>query len=123
MSSRCVTKPPSETWAGEMPLRSWWDPHGAVDNHPGVPQVCGALEVIHSLLKGSPAQEQLFAFLFEPGHVELLFSLLVQKKFSDEVRERVFKVGWIPSSHLLLSQQGCHSQVGSCCPTRSSTRC
>ncbi|NWZ85789.1 NBEL2 protein, partial [Poecile atricapillus] len=55
-------------------------------------QVCGALEVIHSLLKGSPAQEQLFAFLFEPGHVELLFSLLVQKKFSDEVRERVFKI-------------------------------
>ncbi|NXB55189.1 NBEL2 protein, partial [Struthidea cinerea] len=55
-------------------------------------QVCGALEVIHSLLKGSPAQEQLFAFLFEPGHVELLFSLLVQKRFSDEVRERVFKV-------------------------------
>ncbi|XP_059693882.1 neurobeachin-like protein 2 isoform X2 [Haemorhous mexicanus] len=55
-------------------------------------QVCGALEVIHSLLKGSPAQEQLFTFLFEPGHVELLFSLLVQKRFSDEVRERVFKV-------------------------------
>ncbi|NXR74405.1 NBEL2 protein, partial [Pycnonotus jocosus] len=56
-------------------------------------QVCGALEVIHSLLKGgAPAQEQLFAFLFEPGHVELLFSLLVQTKFSDEVRERVFKI-------------------------------
>ncbi|XP_010084029.1 PREDICTED: neurobeachin-like protein 2, partial [Pterocles gutturalis] len=55
-------------------------------------QVCGALEVVHSLLKGSPAQEQLFAFLFEPGHVEVLFSLLVQKKFSDEVRERVFKI-------------------------------
>ncbi|NWY04565.1 NBEL2 protein, partial [Nothoprocta ornata] len=55
-------------------------------------QVCGALEVIHSLLKGSPAQEQLFAFLFEPGSVEVLFALLVQKKFSDEVRERVFKI-------------------------------
>ncbi|XP_064361708.1 neurobeachin-like protein 2 isoform X1 [Dromaius novaehollandiae] len=55
-------------------------------------QVCGALEVIHSLLKGSSAQEQLFAFLFEPGNVEVLFSLLVQKKFSDEVRERVFKI-------------------------------
>ncbi|NXA09748.1 NBEL2 protein, partial [Sapayoa aenigma] len=55
-------------------------------------QVCGALDVIHSLLKGSPAQEQLFAFLFEPGQVEVLFSLLVQKKFSDEVRERVFKI-------------------------------
>nr|XP_013812182.1 PREDICTED: neurobeachin-like protein 2 [Apteryx mantelli mantelli] len=59
---------------------------------PHCPQVCGALEVIHSLLKGSPAQEQLFAFLFEPGSVEVLFSLLVQKKFSDEVRERVFKI-------------------------------
>ncbi|KAM8810447.1 neurobeachin-like protein 2 [Eudromia elegans] len=55
-------------------------------------QVCGALEVMHSLLKGSPAQEQLFAFLFEPGSVEVLFSLLVQKKFSDDVRERVFKI-------------------------------
>lgn len=59
--------------------------------------------MIHSLLKGSPAQEQLFAFLFEPGHVEVLFSLLVQKKFSDEVRERVFKVRQVPSANLLPS--------------------
>lgn len=51
--------------------------------------------MIHSLLKGSPSQEQLFAFLFEPGHVEVLFSLLVQKKFSDEVRERVFRVRYV----------------------------
>lgn len=74
-----------------------------MDNWSCVLQVCGALEVIHSLLKGSPAQEQLFAFLFEPGHVEVLFSLLVQKKFSDEVRERVFKVRWVPSANLLPS--------------------
>lgn len=73
-------------------------------------QVCGALEVIHSLLKGSPAQEQLFAFLFEPGHVEVLFSLLVQKKFSDEVRERVFKVRRGPRCRPLrpgASPRGC----------------
>lgn len=88
---------------GEKLLRSWWGTWRVVDNRPHVLQVCGALEVIHSLLKGSPAQEQLFAFLFEPGHVEVLFSLLVQKKFSDEVRERVFKVRRVPSANLLLS--------------------
>lgn len=80
------------------------DTGGAVTDPGCALQVCGALEVIHSLLKGSPAQEQLFAFLFEPGHVELLFSLLVHREFSDEVRERVFKVG-----------KG-SSGVTSCCP-------
>ncbi|XP_007445203.1 neurobeachin-like protein 2, partial [Python bivittatus] len=55
-------------------------------------QVCGVLEVIHSLQKSSPCQEQLFTFLFEPGNVEILFSLLIQRKFSDEVRERIFKI-------------------------------
>uniref|UniRef100_A0A8C8SSA1 Neurobeachin-like protein 2 n=1 Tax=Pelusios castaneus TaxID=367368 RepID=A0A8C8SSA1_9SAUR len=61
---------------------------GVPDEH----QVCGVLEVIHSLLKEPLAQEQLYAFLFESGNVEVLFSLLIQRKFSDEVRERVFKV-------------------------------
>nr|XP_056713128.1 neurobeachin-like protein 2 [Euleptes europaea] len=55
-------------------------------------QVCGVLEVMHSLQKSSPAQEQLFTFLFEPGNVEIFFSLLVQRKFSDDVRERIFKI-------------------------------
>ncbi|XP_077792798.1 neurobeachin-like protein 2 [Podarcis muralis] len=55
-------------------------------------QVCGVLEVIHSLLKSSPSQEQIYTFLFEPGNVEIFFSLLVQRKFSDEVRERIFKI-------------------------------
>uniref|UniRef100_A0A8D2LFF2 Neurobeachin-like protein 2 n=1 Tax=Varanus komodoensis TaxID=61221 RepID=A0A8D2LFF2_VARKO len=48
--------------------------------------------VIHSLQKSSPSQEQVYTFLFELGNVEILFSLLVQRKFSDEVRERVFKI-------------------------------
>ncbi|ETE68362.1 Neurobeachin-like protein 2, partial [Ophiophagus hannah] len=55
-------------------------------------QVCGILEVIQSLQKSSPCQDQLFAFLFEPGNVEVFFSLLIQRKFSDEVRERIFKI-------------------------------
>ncbi|XP_030052735.1 neurobeachin-like protein 2 isoform X1 [Microcaecilia unicolor] len=55
-------------------------------------QVCGALEVIQGLLKGSSCQEQVFSVLFEPGNVEALYSLLVQKRFSDEVRERVFRI-------------------------------
>uniref|UniRef100_A0A670ZS51 Neurobeachin-like protein 2 n=1 Tax=Pseudonaja textilis TaxID=8673 RepID=A0A670ZS51_PSETE len=55
-------------------------------------QVCGILEVIQSLQKSSPCQDQLFTFLFEPGNVEVFFSLLTQRKFSDEVRERIFKV-------------------------------
>ncbi|XP_061443028.1 LOW QUALITY PROTEIN: neurobeachin-like protein 2 [Rhineura floridana] len=55
-------------------------------------QVCGMLEVIHGLQKSSPSQEQIYIFLFEPGNVEILFSLLVQRKFSDDVRERIFKI-------------------------------
>uniref|UniRef100_A0A8C6XE33 Neurobeachin-like protein 2 n=1 Tax=Naja naja TaxID=35670 RepID=A0A8C6XE33_NAJNA len=55
-------------------------------------QVCGILEVIQSLQKSSPCQDQLLAFLFEPGNVEVFFSLLIQRKFSDEVRERIFKI-------------------------------
>ncbi|KAJ6655114.1 hypothetical protein lerEdw1_006018 [Lerista edwardsae] len=55
-------------------------------------QLCGMLEVIHSLQKSSPSQEQLYTSLFEPGNVEILFSLLIQRKFSDEVRERIFKI-------------------------------
>ncbi|XP_041104104.1 neurobeachin-like protein 2 isoform X1 [Polyodon spathula] len=55
-------------------------------------QVCGVLEVLHGLLRGGPTREQLFGLLFDTGHVEVLYSLLVQKKYSDELRERVFKI-------------------------------
>ncbi|MEE6514043.1 hypothetical protein FKM82_021983, partial [Ascaphus truei] len=55
-------------------------------------QVCGILDVILSLLKGSSTNEQLYLFLLEPANVEIFYSLLVQKKYSDHVREKVFKV-------------------------------
>ncbi|XP_029444090.1 neurobeachin-like protein 2 isoform X2 [Rhinatrema bivittatum] len=55
-------------------------------------QVCGVLEVIQGLLKGSSSQEQVCSFLFDAGNVEALYTLLVQRKFSDEVRERVFRI-------------------------------
>uniref|UniRef100_A0A8C4XCF7 Neurobeachin-like protein 2 n=1 Tax=Erpetoichthys calabaricus TaxID=27687 RepID=A0A8C4XCF7_ERPCA len=55
-------------------------------------QVCGILEVIHNLLRGSPSKEQLFTVLFDTGNIEALYSLLLQKKYSDDLRERVFKI-------------------------------
>ncbi|KAG2465108.1 NBEL2 protein, partial [Polypterus senegalus] len=55
-------------------------------------QVCGILEVIHNLLRGSPSKEQLFSVLFDTGNIEALYSLLLQKKYSDDLRERVFKI-------------------------------
>ncbi|KAM8967194.1 neurobeachin-like protein 2 [Pelodytes ibericus] len=55
-------------------------------------QVCGMLDMLHGLLKTHPSHEQLYTFLLEQGNVEIFFSLLVQKKFSDQVREKVFKI-------------------------------
>ncbi|XP_053323151.1 neurobeachin-like protein 2 isoform X2 [Spea bombifrons] len=55
-------------------------------------QVCGILEVLHGLLKSNAGHEHLYAFLAETGNVDVFFSLLVQKKYSDQVRERVFRV-------------------------------
>ncbi|MGH0138239.1 UNVERIFIED_CONTAM: hypothetical protein FKN15_069576, partial [Acipenser sinensis] len=55
-------------------------------------QVCGVLEVIHGLLRGGPTREQLFGLLVDTGHIEVLYSLLLQKNYSDELRERVFKI-------------------------------
>uniref|UniRef100_A0A8C0QRG5 Neurobeachin-like protein 2 n=1 Tax=Chelonoidis abingdonii TaxID=106734 RepID=A0A8C0QRG5_CHEAB len=55
-------------------------------------QVCGVLEVIHSLLKDSASQEQLYAFLFESGNVEVLFSLLVQRKPAPSLPQVLYKM-------------------------------
>ncbi|MGH0127029.1 UNVERIFIED_CONTAM: hypothetical protein FKN15_030295 [Acipenser sinensis] len=55
-------------------------------------QVCGVLEVLLGLLRGGHTREQLFGLLFDTGHIEVLYSLLLQKKYSDELRERVFKI-------------------------------
>ncbi|XP_063308911.1 neurobeachin-like protein 2 isoform X7 [Pelobates fuscus] len=55
-------------------------------------QVCGILEVLHGLLKSHPNHELLYPTLMEQGNVEIFFSLLVQKKYSDQIREKVFKI-------------------------------
>ncbi|XP_044151242.1 neurobeachin-like protein 2 isoform X2 [Bufo gargarizans] len=55
-------------------------------------QVCGILDVLLSLLKANISSEQLYAFLLEQGNVDVFYFLLVQKKFSDRLREKVFKV-------------------------------
>ncbi|XP_055486139.1 neurobeachin-like protein 2, partial [Leucoraja erinacea] len=55
-------------------------------------QLCGILDVLLSLLKGGQSRDQLYALLFDPGYVEVFYSLILQKKYSDEVREKVFRL-------------------------------
>ncbi|XP_072116392.1 neurobeachin-like protein 2 isoform X3 [Mobula birostris] len=55
-------------------------------------QLSGILDVLLSLLKGAPSREQLYTLLFEPGNVEVFYSLILQKKYSDEVREKIFRL-------------------------------
>uniref|UniRef100_A0A8C5MFF3 Neurobeachin-like protein 2 n=1 Tax=Leptobrachium leishanense TaxID=445787 RepID=A0A8C5MFF3_9ANUR len=58
-------------------------------------QVCGMLEVLHCLLKSHAGHDLLYNVLLEQGNVDIFFSLLVQKKYSDQVREKVFKVSGV----------------------------
>ncbi|KAG9471910.1 hypothetical protein GDO78_022334 [Eleutherodactylus coqui] len=53
--------------------------------------VCGILDVLLSLLRANINNEHLYIFLLEQGNVEVFYFLLVQKKFSDQLREKVFK--------------------------------
>ncbi|XP_038664837.1 neurobeachin-like protein 2 isoform X1 [Scyliorhinus canicula] len=61
-------------------------------------QLSGILDVILSLLKGGPSRDQLYTLLFDPGNpgnpgnVEVLYSLILQKKYSDDVREKIFRL-------------------------------
>ncbi|XP_041045681.1 neurobeachin-like protein 2 isoform X1 [Carcharodon carcharias] len=55
-------------------------------------QLCGILDVLLSLLKGGPSRDQLYTLLFDPGNVEVFYSLILQKKYSDEVREKIFRL-------------------------------
>uniref|UniRef100_A0A4W3HXW4 Neurobeachin-like protein 2 n=1 Tax=Callorhinchus milii TaxID=7868 RepID=A0A4W3HXW4_CALMI len=55
-------------------------------------QLCGILEILLNLLQTSTARDQLFLLLFEPGHADILYSLLLNSKYSDKLRELVFKV-------------------------------
>lgn len=55
-------------------------------------QLCGILEVLFSLLHSSSAPDQLFLLLFEPGNADILYALLLHQRYSDRVRELVFKI-------------------------------
>lgn len=57
-------------------------------------QLCGLLELLLSLLQSSPARDQLFLLLFEPGAADSCYALLLNNKHSDRLRELVFKVGY-----------------------------
>lgn len=55
-------------------------------------QLCGLLEMLLSLLQSSPAKDQLFLLLFEPAAADSCYTLLLNSKHSDRLRELVFKV-------------------------------
>ncbi|XP_041835153.1 neurobeachin-like protein 1 isoform X2 [Melanotaenia boesemani] len=55
-------------------------------------QLCGLLELLLSLLQSSPAKDQLFLLLFEPAAADSCYTLLLNNKYSDRLRELVFKL-------------------------------
>uniref|UniRef100_A0A8C2TXG9 Neurobeachin-like protein 2 n=1 Tax=Coturnix japonica TaxID=93934 RepID=A0A8C2TXG9_COTJA len=55
-------------------------------------QLCGILDVLFSLLHSSSAPDQLFLLLFEPGNADVLYALLLHQRYSDRLRELVFKI-------------------------------
>uniref|UniRef100_A0A671YZK5 Neurobeachin-like protein 2 n=1 Tax=Sparus aurata TaxID=8175 RepID=A0A671YZK5_SPAAU len=54
-------------------------------------QLCGLLELLLSLLQSSPARDQLFLLLFEPGAADSCYALLLNNKHSDRLRELLFE--------------------------------
>ncbi|XP_069082133.1 neurobeachin-like protein 1 isoform X2 [Pleurodeles waltl] len=55
-------------------------------------QLCGILEVLLSLLQASPSRDQLFLLLFEPGNADILYALVLNQRYSDRLKELVFKI-------------------------------
>ncbi|XP_069377494.1 neurobeachin-like protein 1 isoform X2 [Paralichthys olivaceus] len=55
-------------------------------------QLCGLLELLLSLFQSSPARDQIFLLLFEPGAADSCYALLLNNKHSDRLRELVFKL-------------------------------
>ncbi|KYO33403.1 hypothetical protein Y1Q_0008627 [Alligator mississippiensis] len=55
-------------------------------------QLCGILDVLFSLLHTSPNPDQLFLLLFEPGNADILYALLLNQRYTDKLREFVFKI-------------------------------
>ncbi|KAK0136011.1 Neurobeachin-like protein 1 [Merluccius polli] len=54
-------------------------------------QLCSLLELLIGLLQSGPARDQLFLLLFEPGAADSCYALLLNTKYSDRLRELVFK--------------------------------
>ncbi|OCT63836.1 neurobeachin-like protein 1 isoform X1 [Xenopus laevis] len=55
-------------------------------------QIYGILEIILHLLSSSPVLDQLFLLLFEPGSADMLYALLLNQRYSDRLKETVFKI-------------------------------
>ncbi|XP_019491163.1 PREDICTED: neurobeachin-like protein 1 [Hipposideros armiger] len=55
-------------------------------------QLFGILDILLSLLHTSPTRGQLFLLLFEPGNADILYAMLLNQKYSDQLREIIFKV-------------------------------
>ncbi|KAG7467392.1 hypothetical protein MATL_G00152830 [Megalops atlanticus] len=55
-------------------------------------QLCGILELLLTLLQTRGARDQLFLLLFEPGAADTCYALLLNSKYSDRLREPVFKL-------------------------------
>uniref|UniRef100_A0A8C2TX36 Neurobeachin-like protein 2 n=1 Tax=Coturnix japonica TaxID=93934 RepID=A0A8C2TX36_COTJA len=64
-------------------------------------QLCGILDVLFSLLHSSSAPDQLFLLLFEPGNADVLYALLLHQRYSDRLRELVFKHEFVFFSSLM----------------------
>uniref|UniRef100_A0A8C3FXZ2 Neurobeachin like 1 n=1 Tax=Chrysemys picta bellii TaxID=8478 RepID=A0A8C3FXZ2_CHRPI len=65
-------------------------------------QLCGILDILFSLLHTSPTRDQLFLLLFEPGNADILYALLLNQRYSDRLRELVFKVIHLGSEEELI---------------------
>lgn len=55
-------------------------------------KLCGILEILFNLLYTSPTRDQLFLLLFEPGNADILYALLLNQRYSDRLKELIFKV-------------------------------
>ncbi|KAG9477212.1 hypothetical protein GDO78_002552 [Eleutherodactylus coqui] len=55
-------------------------------------QLYGILEIVQNLLNTTPTQDQLFLLLFEPGSADILYALLLNQRYSERLKELVFKI-------------------------------
>ncbi|MGH0127040.1 UNVERIFIED_CONTAM: hypothetical protein FKN15_030427 [Acipenser sinensis] len=55
-------------------------------------QLCGILEVLLNVLHTTTSRDQLFLLLFESGNAEILYTPLLNHKYTDKVRDLVFKI-------------------------------